>query len=63
MNNQAQDVPNCANCALRKDAEANPKSFKGRLWFWHTKWCPGWKKYQNWLAQQEEQGEKGHAAN
>ncbi len=36
----------CATCALRAGAEANPKAFKSRLWRWHTTWCPGWKAYQ-----------------
>lgn len=39
----------CEKCALRKKAEQNPKSFIGRLWFWHTKFCPGWKAYQKTL--------------
>jgi len=36
----------CENCQMRRKAEKNPKSIIGRLWFWHTKWCPGWKAYQ-----------------
>ena len=48
----AKSEPACANCPLRKQAEANPKSFKARLWRWHTGWCPGWKAYQAYLAQQ-----------
>jgi hypothetical protein len=23
-----------------------------RLWRWHTGWCPGWKAYQAYLAEQ-----------
>lgn len=42
----------CANCALKAKAEAKPKSFMGRLWRWHTTWCPGWKAYQAELAKQ-----------
>ena len=42
----------CETCAMRKKAEANPKSFMSRLWKWHTGWCPGWKAYQAHLAQQ-----------
>jgi hypothetical protein len=41
----------CANCALRKKAEANPGKFLSRLWRWHTKWCPGWKAYQKALSE------------
>lgn len=42
----------CENCPMRKKAEANPKAFLSRLWRWHTTWCPGWKAYQAYLAQQ-----------
>ena len=41
----------CANCPMRKKAEANPKSFFSRLWKWHTGWCPGWKAYQKALVE------------
>ncbi len=36
----------CENCKWRASAEKNPQAFKSKLWFWHTKWCPGWKAYQ-----------------
>ena len=52
MSEKQQDVPRCADCALRKRAEVKPKSVLGRIWFWHIKWCPGWKSYQAWLAEQ-----------
>lgn len=39
----------CENCWLRRKAEKNPRSIIGRLWFWHTRWCPGWKAYQDSL--------------
>ncbi len=39
----------CENCQLRKKAELKPNSFIAKLWRWHTKWCPGWKKYQEQL--------------
>ncbi len=42
----------CETCPTRKKAEANPKSFMARLWRWHTGWCPGWKAYQKYLAEQ-----------
>ncbi len=48
---------NCENCALRRRAERKPSGLLARLWRWHTKWCPGWKKYQRELAEREERGE------
>ena len=51
MEEKLDDQPKCADCAFRKEAEANPKSILGRLWFWHTKWCPGWKAYQAYLEE------------
>ena len=48
-----QDIK-CGECSLRLSAEANPKSFKARLWRWHTSWCPGWKAYQQYLADHPE---------
>jgi len=42
----------CETCPMRKKAEDNPKSFMARLWRWHTRWCPGWKEYQAYLAEQ-----------
>jgi len=44
---------NCEECPMRKRAEAKPKSLIGRVWHWHTNWCPGWKSYQEYLAQQD----------
>jgi hypothetical protein len=40
----------CADCPIRKRAEAQPKTLLARLWRWHTGWCPGWKAYQRELA-------------
>ena len=45
----------CETCPTRKKAETNPKSLMARLWRWHTGWCPGWKAYQAYLAQQVKQ--------
>lgn len=45
----------CATCGLRAKAEENPKSFMARLWRFHTKFCPGWKKYQQALAEEAKQ--------
>ncbi len=44
-------VPKCENCGLRRFAEQRPNSWRARLWRWHTTWCPGWKAYQEWLAE------------
>ncbi|WP_162909500.1 hypothetical protein [Aggregatilinea lenta] len=41
----------CETCKLRASAEENPKTWKARLWRFHTKFCPGWKSYQRSLAQ------------
>lgn len=35
----------CATCRMRMKYDANPKSILGRLWRWHTRFCPGWKAY------------------
>lgn len=40
----------CETCPMRIEAEKNPNTFKARLWRWHTKFCPGWKKYQKSLS-------------
>jgi hypothetical protein len=39
----------CENCGLRAKYDQNPRSFLGRLWRFHTSWCPGWKKYMKSL--------------
>lgn len=49
----AIEEPKCAGCPLRIKAESKPKSLLARLWRWHTTWCPGWKAYQETLAEQE----------
>ena len=43
----------CGVCKLKQYADRKPKSIIGRIWLWHTKWCPGWKAYQKELAEQE----------
>lgn len=45
----------CAECPIRKKYDANPESLIGRLWKWHTGFCPGWKKY---MASLRESGKK-----
>jgi hypothetical protein len=39
---------------MRQKAEDKPKSLFARFWKWHTNWCPGWKAYQESLAEEEE---------
>lgn len=43
----------CANCKLRANYEKNPKSFMGRFWHWHIKFCPGWKGFMSSLSEEE----------
>jgi len=43
----------CENCRLRRYSERKPESWIARLWRWHTGWCPGWKRYQKRLAEQQ----------
>jgi hypothetical protein len=38
---------------MRQRAEEKPNSLIARLWRWHTTWCPGWKAYQEELAEQQ----------
>ncbi|MCF8011805.1 MAG: hypothetical protein K9L17_06480 [Clostridiales bacterium] len=49
----APQKSNCSNCKLRNLAEKKPGSLIGKLWQWHTKWCPGWKAYQRKMAENE----------
>lgn len=35
----------CETCSMRKRYEKNPRSLLGRIWRWHTGFCPGWRKY------------------
>ena len=37
--------PGCVKCKMRAHYERKPHSLLGRIWKWHTGWCPGWKKY------------------
>jgi len=43
----------CETCRMRGRYEENPNSFLGRLWRWHTKWCPGWNAYVSSLDEEE----------
>ena len=44
---------NCERCLMRARYDRNPKSILGRLWRWHTGWCPGWKRYTRSLSAEE----------
>lgn len=48
----AEKAFGCETCLMRKKAKENPKSYMARLWRWHTRWCPGWKAYQVYLAEE-----------
>jgi hypothetical protein len=39
----------CADCPIRCQAKAKPRSLFARLHRWHTTWWPGWKIYQREL--------------
>jgi hypothetical protein len=43
----------CENCPIKNYAERKPNSIIARIWRWHTNWCPGWKAYQQALAEKE----------
>ena len=44
---------NCESCKFRAKYDNKPESFLGRIWRWHTTWCPGWKKYMTSLPDDE----------
>ena len=46
--------PKCAICPMRLKAEERPNSLLARFWRWHTTWCPGWKAYQDYLREQDQ---------
>lgn len=46
---------NCPNCTFRAKYDNNPKSLLGRIWRWHTGFCPGWKGYMKSLDKAERQ--------
>lgn len=54
-----QHEHNCENCKWRAYYERKPQSFLGRLWKWHTGFCPGWKAYQEYLKEHEEEKSVG----
>ena len=44
---------NCENCKFREKYDKNPRSLLGRIWKWHTGWCPGWRSYINSLPEEK----------
>ena len=47
--------PGCATCSFREKYDKKPRSLLGRLWRWHTNFCPGWKSYMKSLPDEENQ--------
>ncbi len=50
----------CTKCRMRARYERKPKSLLGRLWRWHTGWCPGWKRYMKSLSEEERARVEAH---
>lgn len=46
----------CDQCKFRKTYDNNPRSLLGRIWKWHTGWCPGWKSYVKALPDKKRAG-------
>lgn len=51
----------CAECKVGLYAQRKPDTVIGKLWRWHTKWCPFWKAYQRELATEEQQSGSSQA--
>lgn len=45
--------PKCTSCPWRAKYDENPRSLLGRLWKFHTRFCPGWKGYLKSLSEEE----------
>jgi len=43
----------CEKCSFRARYDKNPRSIPGRMWKWHTGWCPGWKTYLKSLPEEK----------
>lgn len=52
-------MSNCEACKFRAKYDRNPRSLLGRLWKWHTGWCPGWKAYLKSLPEEKRSAVKG----
>lgn len=48
----------CENCKMRAHYDKKPTSLLGRLWKWHIRWCPGWKRYLASLPEEEREALK-----
>jgi len=46
-------IHSCGKCSFRAKYDNNPKSFLGRIWRWHTEWCPGWRRHITSLPAKE----------
>ena len=51
----------CETCRIRAYAERKPDSIIGRIWRWHSGWCPWWKAEQRKLAGDNEPGSSPEA--
>lgn len=49
-------IGKCGQCRFRAKYDHNPRSFLGRLWRWHIRWCPGWNRYMRSLPDEERMG-------
>ncbi len=45
--------PRCADCNFRARYDQNPRSILGRIWKFHTRFCPGWKAYMGSLPEEQ----------
>lgn len=43
----------CEQCKIRAIYDRSPRSLLGRIWRWHTGWCPGWKSYLKSVSEDE----------
>ena len=43
----------CKKCRIRAYAEREPNSIVGRVWRWHSSWCPMWKAHQENRAEEQ----------
>ena len=55
MKEEEMSEAGCATCSFRAKHDENPRSFLGRVWRWHTNFCPGWKNYMKSLPDDEKQ--------
>jgi hypothetical protein len=45
----------CTKCSFRARYDKKPQSILGRLWRWHTNFCPGWKSYMKSLSDEDKE--------